>query len=193
MKPRKDITVVYFRGYRTPASRGPASIKEHAIATYFSMYSLGDIPVLPAIAEQYLIQKISAGPSARDTTIVFCGTSLGGYWASRMAEYFRRPALLINPCTNPAESLGKYTDPAVSPLELQEYAPLSPAPITPRIVLLAKDDTVLHYYNTQSVFADIADTRIYTTGGHQFNRLDVITNAITELADDSNYLIDEHD
>lgn len=40
--------------------------------------------------------------------VVFVGTSLGGFWAAKMAQYFRTPSVLINPCYDPTNMLQKY-------------------------------------------------------------------------------------
>ena len=40
--------------------------------------------------------------------VVFVGTSMGGFWAARMAEYFDCPSVLINPALKPTETLKQF-------------------------------------------------------------------------------------
>lgn len=42
------------------------------------------------------------------TEVVFVGTSLGGFWAANLAQYFGTPSVLINPCYDPTNMLTKY-------------------------------------------------------------------------------------
>lgn len=59
-------------------------------------------------------------------TIVFIGTSLGGYWAMSKAREFGVASVLINPSFDPAESLQKYGEntnhPRIHPLDTDRFA-----------------------------------------------------------------------
>ena len=104
-----NIVVFYFHGF---ASGVNSKKFQSLIDAGFETYGV-DIPIPYTKAKHTLVDYILDKFNELDLfgkTVVFVGTSLGGYWASRMAQLFDVPAFLINPALDPANSLKQYLD-----------------------------------------------------------------------------------
>jgi predicted esterase YcpF (UPF0227 family) len=107
-------TIVYLHGFRS----SPASVKASALVR--AVQALPDaarprlhVPFLeaaPAAAVGAMCTWISAN-TARDTVATLVGSSLGGYYATYLAERFDVRAVLINPAIRPYEDLLPYVGP----------------------------------------------------------------------------------
>jgi predicted esterase YcpF (UPF0227 family) len=148
--------LIYLHGFRS----SPASFKAQWLGE--RMKALGQaaqfacpaLPVSPRAAIEGVEKRYSPGPG--DTLV---GSSLGGCYATHLAEKWGCRAVLLNPSTRPAASLGRYVgvqtmyhDPSVSfvleAVHLQELAAIQVASITrPERYLLiaATGDEVLDW------------------------------------------------
>lgn len=104
------ILVVYFHGFASsPETSKVAQLK----AAGFKVVA-PSINIDPDIAERELTTFIKNelhkdfGERKPSDPVVFVGTSLGGFWAARMAEKFDCPSVLINPAMHPDVTLAKY-------------------------------------------------------------------------------------
>lgn len=168
-------TFVYFHGYRSTSQ----SEKVTQLRRNFEGLLAPDIPVRFAIAEAYLESYIQ-NLLDQGQFPVLVGTSLGGYWATRMSNRFLVPALVINPSCRPATTL--------SAVELAiEYPDLEVDLGIPRMVLLAKDDEVLDYKLALKLFENKAQVKLFEKGGHRFQEINTITENLLEL--DANSLL----
>lgn len=140
-------TIFYFHGYgSTPNSDKVARLK--AAFPDDSVYAF-PVPLDPVDADIYLTSQIimalvdnlhSDGPT------VFVGTSLGAYWAGRLAKDFGVPSILINPAIDPATTLEKY---GVSP---ETRAKFSKMPIEDsQIYFFAVKDDVIDNLATHEI------------------------------------------
>ncbi len=106
----------------------------------------------------------------------FIGSSLGAFWAERLAQIHGRPAALFNPCCKPVYFLrqflgecehfctGKRWQFTESPLN--SYAPLEAMRIDiPRQVFMATDDEVLDPALVKDHYAGVCDV-VDFHGGH---------------------------
>ena len=125
---------------------------------------------------------------------VFIGTSLGGYYASILAEIFSRPGILLNPLIDPAPHLKAIVGKTLTNYVTGENHSLTkrshesfvghainadPAQYTTRpLVLLAKDDDVLDYNiaNTKLAKFHIVLTE---SGGHTYHDASSVIKPIT--------------
>ena len=64
------------------------------------------IPVVPDDARKYLEQLVE--DTLNDSQLSFVGSSLGGYYATYLAEKYSGTAVLINPSVKPYETLKAY-------------------------------------------------------------------------------------
>ena len=172
-------TVIYFHGYGS----SPNSDKAIALRSNFSVFA-PSIPLDFDEARESLLMQITKWhlEEVNLNQTIFCGTSLGGYWAFLMSSIFNVPAVLINPSTNPASTLKRY-NPNLTSEQLLKYKKLEPTlDGVSRIVLLAKDDEALDYRIAENLFKDYADIRIHETGKHRFNQINIITNCINDIS-----------
>ena len=109
-------TIVYLHGFNSgPASvkaqqlgRGIAALNPQSRPTYF-------VPQLhhrPAAAMRALMAWVDTAIShSGETRLTLVGSSLGGFYATFLAEHYGAKAVLINPATRPAKSLASYLGP----------------------------------------------------------------------------------
>jgi predicted esterase YcpF (UPF0227 family) len=167
--------VIYFHGM---GSSGTTSEKAAFLRKYYTVYA-PDIPMGYYQAMEHLLSFVKDVLIAhRLQNVVLVGSSLGGYWASRMADCFRLPCVLINPSCNPGPRLPAYGYAE----ESKDYAPLAPiADDLSRIVLLSTNDEVLDYTEAYKVFDQCASVRLFADGGHRFENHDAnILRAIVD-------------
>lgn len=169
-----DFTVVYFHGYGS----SPQSDKVKGLSQHFDVFA-PEIPIQYDVAKGYLHGILSEYTRKRDLVLV--GTSLGGYWAGVMSNLFALPAVLINPSCYPAVTLSRYRDEKLTEEELRKYVPLVLSTDAPRSILLAKDDDVINYEVAETLFSKKCHVKVFETGGHRFNDINIIRDSIIDL------------
>jgi uncharacterized protein len=115
-------TIVYLHGFNS----GPTSIKAQALGQA--------IAALPdSLRPEYFVPRLHHHPAAAmravaawlDTrehaALTFVGSSLGGYYATHLAEKFAAKAVLINPAIRPYDDLLPYLGPQTNPYTLERY------------------------------------------------------------------------
>lgn len=99
------MRLVYLHGFRS----SPASFKARMIDARLRALGLAasfvcpQLPASPREAIAGVLETIAPGP---DDTLV--GSSLGGYYATWLAEHTGARAVLLNPATEPARDLAPY-------------------------------------------------------------------------------------
>lgn len=115
-------TVVYLHGFNS----GPGSVKGQLLARVAA--ALAEPPLFhqpqlshrPAQAMRDMVSWIDAHvPGARGLTLV--GSSLGGYYATWLAERYGARAVLINPALRPYDDLRSYLGRQRNLYDGQEY------------------------------------------------------------------------
>jgi predicted esterase YcpF (UPF0227 family) len=100
--------LVYLHGFRS----SPLSFKARMIGDRLRATGLADrfvcpqLPASPRAAMALVLEGIGLRPDD-----VLVGSSLGGYYATWLAERLGGRAVLLNPAVNPAEGLDRYTGP----------------------------------------------------------------------------------
>lgn len=103
--------IIYLHGFRS----SPASFKTRLLAEELSALGRGDeylCPHLPASPKaaialvQQLVQQSTANLDPKNLTLI--GSSLGGYYATWLAEQIGCRAVLLNPAVKPPRDLEKY-------------------------------------------------------------------------------------
>lgn len=97
-------TIVYLHGFRSsPQSRKAQLLREHlqrlGLAEHYVCPAL---PASPRAASQLALDAARATPSDR---VALIGSSLGGYYATWVAESLGCRAVLLNPAIQPARDL----------------------------------------------------------------------------------------
>jgi len=171
--------IVYLHGFRS----APSSAKARALATRMAGYGL---------SEQFWCEQLPVGASAtielveralsRYTDPTLVGSSLGGYYATWLAERHGLHAVLVNPAVIAPLSLAQYLGPQTN-LYTGEVFEFTPAHITElealetgqlrdprRYWLLAETgDEVLDYRHAVAKYAGARQT-VLPGGDHSFTR-----------------------
>lgn len=150
--------LLYLHGFRS----SPQSNKARILADYVgSKHSrvrwwCPQLPPSPREAAALIADGIASWP--RETMAVV-GSSLGGYYASWVAQLARCKSVMINPAVNPARDLERcigeqsnWHDPDVSFFfrpeyidELRQLDTRTMTPAAPEMVLIAENDEVLDW------------------------------------------------
>lgn len=99
--------IVYFHGFNS----SPKTEKVNRLKLAFPddyVYAF-PINIDPDIANKDLemaIDSVLIDHLNEDVEVIFVGTSLGAWWANKFGTLYHCPALLINPCEDPAKTLG---------------------------------------------------------------------------------------
>ncbi|EIF50201.1 YqiA/YcfP family alpha/beta fold hydrolase [Sulfurovum sp. AR] len=167
--------ILYLHGF---ASCGEGN-KSLLLKSYFGADNViaPDLPPSPIDALALLEEILSS-------TKIDClvGSSLGGYYATILAEKYRMKAILLNPSTRPWETLAAYTgwqkrfcDEEVfefKPVYLEQLKMLQTAPDKGRyLLLLQSGDEVLDYAKAQSLY-NTHKVIVEYGGNHRFENLD---------------------
>jgi hypothetical protein len=97
MLEKQQPGIIYFHGYgSSPATDKVTVLKEHFSEVYAFPIDINPAISLPYLEEQ--IEKIFDDTVNLDTDLIFVGTSLGAWYAGRLAKKYYSPAVLINPC-----------------------------------------------------------------------------------------------
>ena len=150
--------LLYLHGFRS----SPQSAKAQKMATWVQAdhptvtWYAPQLPASPRQAIEDLLLGVTGWPVQRMAVV---GSSLGGFYASWLAEHLDCPAVLLNPAVHPSRDLVKYIgeqpvwhDPAQSIFfdaayvqELQVLEAKAPSAHPKTLALIAKGDEVLDW------------------------------------------------
>jgi len=171
--------IIYLHGY---ASIGNGE-KSQLLRDYFGSSHVvsPNLPVDPDQVENIideLVQKYS------NESIVFVGTSLGGFWANYAAQKYSFPCVIVNPAACPSISLKKYMTATINKFYIGEIHKITQEILdgydkreqwvgdntNPLLINLfaAEDDNIINFKQTLLAFPLTNCTIIKSTGGHQF-------------------------
>jgi hypothetical protein len=176
--------LLYLHGFRS----SPQSFKAQRMATWVRshrpnlVWSCPQLPPSPRQAIEQLLAGVAAWPRERMAVI---GSSLGGFYATVLAERLGCPAVLLNPAVQPARDLGAYIgeqtafhDPDRHFFFRAEYVDelraLTPAAITrPEryFAVIAKGDEVLDWREMSSRYAG-SRIKLLEGGDHALSDFD---------------------
>jgi predicted esterase YcpF (UPF0227 family) len=172
--------LLYLHGFRS----SPLSTKARIVAA--RMEALGRsadlvcpaLNVAPLAAIEQAEAAIEAARASGDDQLAIIGSSLGGFYATWLAERYGCRAAVLNPATQPHRDLAKYIGDQplwhgggsirVEPAHIEELRALSVAKITQpeRYYLLASTgDEVLDYREMLAHYAD-ANIRLLQGSDH---------------------------
>jgi predicted esterase YcpF (UPF0227 family) len=186
-------TIVYLHGFRSsPASNKATRLRAfvEALPTPPALH----VPALqprPSVAVREVVEWVE--DNARDD-VAFVGSSLGGFYATHLAEWFGARAVMINPAVRPYEALesslgvqtNMYTGEAfeVTREHMDDLRALAVARITRPacyFLLVESGDEVLDYREAVAFYAGAWQ---YVRGGgdHAFSDFDAQLPAIVRFA-----------
>jgi len=101
------MNILYLHGFRS----SPQSTKARRMATHFAQtehrFVCPQLPASPALAMELACELIEdRGDAAKDWALI--GSSLGGFYATFLAERYGCRAALLNPAVHPEVDLGAH-------------------------------------------------------------------------------------
>lgn len=158
--------IVYFHGYNS----SPSTDKAQRLKQDFETLAVSIDPD-PEIAIKSLFNQIDnflIDNFLEEIELIFVGTSLGAWWASRLANQYDCKAVLINPSTMPYKTLPKLG------LPLKIAHKYSPIEIPKRAAyFIAENDEVIDNTEFAKEIRELNDDQkevyTYSDGGHRFN------------------------
>ncbi len=152
------------------------------------------LPPSPKRAMQELMGKLKEWPSGESTAVV--GSSLGGFYATWVAEQMDCKAVLLNPAVEPSRDLGKYIgeqtswhDPAETfffqPEFVDELKALHAGPLknpAHYLAVIAKGDEVLDWREMTARYKN-AQIKLLEGGDHALSDFDDHLPAILQFLD----------
>jgi len=178
--------LLYLHGFRS----SPASFKAQRLATWLAahrpdvLWWCPQLPPSPAAAWALIQQGIRSWPH---NSMAVVGSSLGGFYATAVAEAQGCPALLLNPAVDPARDLARHIGEQTAfhdPSErfyfreefIHQFALLDPYPLhhpERHWALIAKGDEVLdwremfsHHEGAQVTLLDGSDHAVSDFAQH---------------------------
>ena len=150
--------LLYLHGFRS----SPQSAKARLMAAHVAQHHPGvqfwgpQLPPSPRAAMDMLCAGVAGWPPERMAVV---GSSLGGYYASWVAQQKRCASVLLNPAVNPARDLARYIGEQTqfhAPDEHFYFAPefvdelhaldvRGEPPAAPQLAIIAKGDEVLDW------------------------------------------------
>ena len=149
--------LLYLHGFRS----SPQSLKARTTAAWVAQHRpdiewwCPQLPPSPAEAMAMLWQRVAAWPAGVSAVI---GSSLGGFYATALAERLGCRAVLLNPAVDPARDLAKYIGETIAwhsderfffqPGFIDELRTITPAALTRPdryCAVIAKGDEVLSW------------------------------------------------
>ena len=109
--------VIYFHGYgSSPDSEKVKTLRKALEVMDESDYKVHAFPIDIDPDKAYLeltehIDNLLLEDMHNDDKLIFMGTSLGGWWASKLGALYDISAIVINPPEKPSETLPKYGEP----------------------------------------------------------------------------------
>ena len=104
----KTHKLIYLHGFNSsPQSHKALLVKQYMLEKHCADALLcPQIPVIPDEARVFLEQLVEE--ALKDYSVSFVGSSLGGYYATYLAEKYSAKAVLVNPSVKPYETLAAY-------------------------------------------------------------------------------------
>jgi predicted esterase YcpF (UPF0227 family) len=176
----KSQKLLYLHGFNS----SPQSYKAQQVSQYMSDHGCLDqllcpqIPAVPNEARQFLERLVEQ--TLEQHMLSFIGSSLGGYYATYLAEKYSGSAVLINPSVKPYETLRAYLgenkfyfdegvwdfdETHIKQLEVMDVESITEA--ERYLVLLQTGDETLDYREAESKYQD-SQVIIEQGGDHSF-------------------------
>jgi predicted esterase YcpF (UPF0227 family) len=182
--------ILYLHGFNS----SPQSHKAQVMGRYMEEQGLGGeyaCPALPPLAADAIraIEKLTAGKRG----VSFVGSSLGGFYATYLAEKYDARAVLINPAIDPHVGLRAYLGPQknlhtgepyeLTEAHLREWEKLYVPRITPSryLLLVETGDEVLDYRRAVARYAG-GEQRVVAGGDHSLQSFPEHLPRILEFA-----------
>lgn len=157
--------IVYFHGYGSnPKSHKVAMLKSLPNVEVFA-YTANIDPDIAVTEVSENIDRMLLDDTVNDVNIIFIGTSLGAWLASKLAYTYCVKTVLINPSVTPHITLKRYGIPDDI---CNKYTPLIPS-FTDKFIF-AEDDVVIDNTAFRNFLITTGyDVTVVPSGGHRFS------------------------
>ncbi|MDB6060052.1 MAG: putative esterase [Verrucomicrobiaceae bacterium] len=176
---------IYFHGFlSSPGTRKAALLTEYLRAQQLEIdLRVPALPDKPAAALQAATASIEAAQKEGRTSIGLLGSSMGGFYATILAQQFVLRTVLINPAVSPQRLIAGYLGPLRNPytgveFELNDADVAELQRINPTLqraelfwLLAQTGDEVLDYREAMNFYAACQQT-IEPGGDHQFQHFE---------------------
>ncbi|MCK5335501.1 MAG: esterase [Gammaproteobacteria bacterium] len=112
--------IIYIHGFNSSA----ASYKAQVLLKHFKELGREDEIIIPSLSSipAYAMAELKALVEQNiNKNLSFIGSSLGGYYATWLADRYDRPAVLINPAVKPYDLLKDYLGKNINHYSGEEY------------------------------------------------------------------------
>ena len=181
--------IVYLHGFNSSPSSHKAQVLKDYLAKrgLASVYSCPALPVLGSAAIRDVEHVLTGKP------VCFVGSSLGGFYATHLAERYEARAVLINPAIEPHIGLRPYLGPQrnlhtgepyeLTETHLRDWERLVVPRITPAryLLLVETGDEVLDYRQAVQRYAG-CDLLVIEGGDHSLQSFPQHLARIVEFA-----------
>ena len=177
--------VLYLHGFRS----SPKSAKAQTMGAWMRarrpdvQWACPQLPPSPKEAMALVAEQIAAWPIERMAVV---GSSLGGFYATVVAEGAGCPAVVLNPAINPARDLAGHIGDLTSYHDPDDHFYFRPEYVTqlrvmtPRVItrperyfaVIAKGDEVLDWHEMTARYAG-ANVRLLEGGDHALSDFDL--------------------
>ncbi|MBL8397810.1 MAG: alpha/beta fold hydrolase [Candidatus Accumulibacter sp.] len=172
-----NVGIVYLHGFCS----SPASWKARLLADHLAARGLADRLLCPTLSPvpNEAIARLDAVLAGEERQLTLVGSSLGGFYASWLAEKYDLPAVLINPAVQAPTLLegliGRHANFHTgetfefTAAHAGQLLALTPATVTPSryLLLVETGDELLDYYLAVTRFAGCRQTIVHG-GDHSF-------------------------
>lgn len=177
--------IVYIHGYNgSVISPKVGALKQkwrdsNVVAPYF--------PDHDASGSHTYLSKFITSSLHKHPNMLLVGCSLGGFWATYLANEFKLPSLLLNPAAKPWETLMKYVGTDLTEREVHQFARYNnvfgnyKTVSEPRIILLEKGDDVIDPYKSRELYLNHGKVQLLPGGSHRFDNYVAMNHAVQEL------------
>jgi predicted esterase YcpF (UPF0227 family) len=185
--------LLYLHGFRSsPQSAKARTMAQHMAAQHPQVeWWCPQLPPSPEDAMRLILQGIAGWPR---TSMAVVGSSLGGFYATAVAEATGCRAVLLNPAVHPARDLAKYIGEQTSwhdpeerfffrPEFVQELRNLTPPGVTlpaRYLAVIAKGDEVLDWREMSARYEGAAQ-RLLEGGDHAISDFEAHLPAVMEF------------
>jgi len=191
---KKTALLIYLHGFNS----SPSSFKARYLNDYLGQrgcidqYLVPELDVCPAAALAQLQKIIETHQCNADITLI--GSSLGGYYATSLAEQYKLRAVLINPAVYPYRLLRHYlginrnyhtgAEYEMKPEYMQQLLDMEAKQLSqPQryLVLLQTADETLDYRDAAEKYSD-TQLLIEQGGSHGYDDFDKVVPQILQFA-----------
>ena len=172
--------IIYLHGFNSAGNTSKAMRLKQSLPHVYTPTYPSNNPDKAVI----IINELVVKHQEQYDTLMFIGSSLGGFYARYFGYRYDAKTVLINPSLDPQTTLQQYLgknrnystgeeyELTVENIESLTQYESPPVGQGGALVLLDKGDEVIDYKYAESIYRDIAHVIVYPGGSHRFDHLE---------------------